>query len=79
LCRPAYAARILKGEEALLPEARITYADVGLWNETTEEAPDNSEARTVLPLNSKYFVLFWEFSRRHLAPSNAVLVASPGP
>ena len=38
-----------------------------------------SEARTVLPLNSQYFMLFREFSRRHLAPSNAVLVASPGP
>jgi hypothetical protein len=33
----------------------------------------------VLPLNSQYFMLFREFSRRHLAPSNAVLVASPGP
>ena len=42
-------------------------------------APDKSEARTVLPLNSQYFMLFREFSRRHLAPSNAVLVASPGP
>ena len=38
-----------------------------------------SEARTLLPLNSQYFMLFREFSRRHLAPSNAVLVASPGP
>src|ERR1700738_2827836 len=47
------------------------------WAKNT--APDKSEARTVLPLNSQYFVLFREFSRRHLAPSNAVLVASPGP